>query len=139
MARAGIFPSWLGRTTVIGTPVRAQTLSSAVTTLLIVSNYSGSLAAVFTFVILVSTVSSLFLYVAVAVAALQLRIGSLFALPGIAFAAFAFWGAGREASLWGVALLAVGLPIYWLMRRVSSNAASPAPAAAQAAPPEPAA
>lgn len=135
MARAGVFPAWLGRTTAIGTPVRAQILSSAVTSLLVVSNYSGSLAAVFTFVILVSTVSSLFLYAAAAVAALKLRIGSIFALLGIAFAGFAFWGAGREASLWGVALLAAGLPVYWLMRRASSRAASPALAAAPAAPP----
>jgi APA family basic amino acid/polyamine antiporter len=128
MARAGVFPTWIGRTTAIGTPVRAQLLSSAVTTLLIVSNYSGSLAAVFTFVILVSTVSTLFLYVATAIAALKLRVGSIFAALGLAFAGFAFWGAGREASLWGIALLAAGLPIYWLMRRASSRAASPAAA-----------
>jgi APA family basic amino acid/polyamine antiporter len=128
MARAGIFPSWLGRTTDIGTPIRAQALSSIVTTLLIVSNFSGSLAAVFTFVILVSTVSSLFLYSAAAIAALKLRVGSVFALLGLGFAGFAFWGAGWEASLWGVALLAAGLPIYALMRRASSRAASPAAA-----------
>jgi APA family basic amino acid/polyamine antiporter len=134
MARAGIFPAWLGRTTDIGTPIPAQVLSSMVTTLLIVSNFSGSLAAVFTFVILVSTVSSLFLYVASAVAALKLRIGSVFALLGIAFAGFAFWGAGWKASLWGLALLAAGLPIYWLMRRASSRAATPAPAGGPAAP-----
>jgi APA family basic amino acid/polyamine antiporter len=79
---------------------------------------------VFTFVILISTVSTLFLYVAAAVAALKLRIGSLFAALGLAFAAFAFWGAGRQATLWGVALLAAGLPIHWLMRRASSSAES---------------
>ena len=135
MARAGVFPQWLGRTTAIGTPVRAQLVSSAFTSLLIVSNYSGSLAAVFTFVILISTVSTLFLYVAAAVAALKLRIGSIFAALGLAFAGFAFWGAGRQATLWGVALLAAGLPIYWLMRRASSSAASPAPAGGPAAPP----
>jgi hypothetical protein len=28
-----------------------------------------------------------------------------------------FWGAGLEASAWGLALLASGLPVYLLMRR----------------------
>jgi APA family basic amino acid/polyamine antiporter len=134
MARAGVFPAWLGGTTAIGTPVRAQVVSSAVTSLLIVSNYAGSLAAVFTFVILISTVSTLFLYVAAAIAALKLRVGSLFAVPGLAFAGFAFWGAGSRATLWGVALLAVGLPIYLLMRR--SGRSSPEPELAPAALPE---
>ena len=134
MARAGVFPAWLGGTTAIGTPVRAQVVSSAVTSLLIVSNYAGSLAAVFTFVILISTVSTLFLYVAAAIAALKLRVGSLFAVPGLAFAGFAFWGAGSRATLWGVALLAVGLPIYLLMRR--GGRSSPEPELAPAALPE---
>jgi APA family basic amino acid/polyamine antiporter len=58
----------------------------------------------------------------------------LVALPGLIFSLWAFWGAGAEPSLWGVALLATGLPIYWLMQR-SRRRSSPEPVLAPAAPP----
>jgi basic amino acid/polyamine antiporter, APA family len=132
MARAGVFPAWLERTTPIGTPLRAQLVSSVVTSALILCNYSSSLASIFSFVILVSSVSTLLLYVGCALGALKLKIGTIYAVLGIGYSLFAFWGAGREATLWGIALLAAGLPIYWLNKRWragSTRVAAPSPAA----------
>ncbi len=124
---------------VAGTPVRAQLLSSLLATLLIASNYTRSIAGLFTFMLLISTVANLFLYLGCTLASLRLTMRGqmtgtvlvLTAIAGLAFAIFAFWGAGGEATLWGLALLATGLPVYYLMRwkAGSTRAAAGSPAA----------
>jgi APA family basic amino acid/polyamine antiporter len=141
LARDGVFPRWLAATTANGTPIRAQLVSSLVATGLIASNYSRSMASMFSFMILVTTAVSLVLYFACAASALSLmargrlqaRLLGPAAALGLIFSLWAIWGAGAEASLWGVALLATGIPVYWLMRRSRS---SPAAAAIPAALPE---
>ena len=125
LARDGVFPTWFGKTTSLGTPVRAQILAGVVSTLLVVANYSKSMNGLFAFFALLTTVSSLFLYVTVSASAIAMtadkRIRSLalpiVAVPGLLFSLWAFWGAGEEPSLWGIALLASGIPIYFLNRR----------------------
>jgi APA family basic amino acid/polyamine antiporter len=137
LAQDGVFPAWFGKTTGLGTPVRAQIVAGVVSTLLVLANYSKSMNGLFAFFALVTTVSSLFLYVAVAAAALALtadkRIRSavlpLVAVPGLLFSLWAFWGAGEEPSLWGIALLASGVPIYFLNRRDRSILPEAVPAA----------
>jgi basic amino acid/polyamine antiporter, APA family len=144
LARDGIFPRWFAATSGPGTTVRAQLLSSLLATLLIASNYSRTMAGLFTFLLLITTVAVLFLYLACTLATLRLTIRGqmagtilvLTSLAGLAFSLFAFWGAGGEASLWGVALLATGIPVYFFMRRDSSI---PREEESPAAPPEPAA
>lgn len=123
LARAGVFPPWFAATTRTGTPVRAQMLSSLLASLLIFTNYSRSLTGLFTFMGLISAMTTLVLYVVCAAAALKLRPGRrshgvpIVAIVSIGYCLWAFWGAGIETALWGVALLATGLPVFWLMRR----------------------
>jgi APA family basic amino acid/polyamine antiporter len=141
LARDKIFPRWFAVTAGADTPVRGQMLSSLLATLLIASNYSRTMVGLFTFLLLITTVANLFLYLACTLASLRLTIrgqmaGSvlvLTAIAGIAFAMFAFWGAGGEATLWGLALLATGVPVYFLMRR---SARSSPPEEASSAEPE---
>lgn len=124
LARDGVFPRWFAATTPLGTPVRAQLVASILATLLIASNYTRSVAELFAFMLLVTTTVSLALYFACAVAALVLKgrgriraplLGTA-AVLGLLFSLWAVWGAGSEAALWGLALLATGLPVYWVMR-----------------------
>jgi APA family basic amino acid/polyamine antiporter len=138
LARDGVLPAWFAKTTRNGVPVRAQVVAGAVGTLLILANYSKSMAGLFAFSALVTTVSNLFLYAAVAGAALLLfgrkQLASsllpVVAIPGLIFSLWAFWGAGAVPSLWGLGLLLTGVPIYWFMRRErSSLPPEPAPAA----------
>jgi APA family basic amino acid/polyamine antiporter len=123
LARAGVFPAWFAATTRNGTPVRAQMLSSLLASLLIFTNYSRSLTGLFTFMGLISATTTLVLYIVCAAAALKLRPGPrssaipIVALVSIGYCLWAFWGAGVETALWGLALLATGLPVFWLMRR----------------------
>jgi APA family basic amino acid/polyamine antiporter len=75
--------------------------------------------------ILLATAATLVLYLLAALSALVLRRrgelrGALVvatATGGTLFALWTFYGAGLEATGWGLALLASGLPVYLLMRR----------------------
>lgn len=125
MARGGAFPAWLGATDKRGTPIRALWISTGIAALLILSNASRSMAGLYAFMILVSTLTALVLYFACAAAALKLRRGRalgasgfvVVTLAGLVYALWAFWGSGAEATLWALALVATGLPVWLAMRR----------------------
>ncbi len=146
VAREGLLPAWVARFNSREIPYRMHLISSGLATLLVIANYSQSLAKLFTFMVLVTTSVSLIFYLAGALAALWLRArgkldGSagfmLVALVAVAYCLWAFYGAGIEAGLWGLAMTAVAIPIYLLMRLV--NRSSPAAAASPAGSPESAA
>lgn len=135
LARDGACPAWLGKTTGGGTPIRAQVSGCIVATLLIVSNYSRTLAGLYAFITLISVVSSLVLYVGCTAAALALlargrlttKLLGVCATLGLLFSLWAFWGAGLEPSLWGAALLATGIPVWLAVRRSHASAANSSP------------
>jgi APA family basic amino acid/polyamine antiporter len=137
MALRGDLPRLLRHIDAANAPIVSQLLASALTIVLILLNSGKSTAGLFNFVILLSTTSTLVLYLIGALAAwrrdssILVRLGIGVSIP---FSLFAFYGAGAEANLWGLVLLAIGLAIRWLSRRFNSSAATP-PAAAPAAPP----
>jgi APA family basic amino acid/polyamine antiporter len=125
MARDGAFPRWFAGLSPAGRPVRALVTSSLLTTLLILANSSRSLAGLFSFMALLSTVAALVLYFTVAVSSIELqrrnRIETrpallIASLAGAVYALWTFQGAGLEATGWGLVLIAAGLPLYVLMR-----------------------
>jgi len=127
MARDGVFPAWMAKTSTNGTPVRAHLLSSGLVTILVLANYAKSLADAFTFMALLSTASSLFAYLFCSLAVLKLgREGRMPLSPGLAivagvaaiYSAWTFYGAGWSVTGWGLVLLAAGAPLYVWMRRV---------------------
>lgn len=125
-------PKAMARTRGINTPYVSQIVGAALCITLVMLNSSKTTAGLFTFIILLSTVSVLVVYV----------IGSLAAwtktprpfprsviVVGIIFAVFAFYGSGLEANLWGIVLLAGGLAIRMVMHRINAASRSiPAPA-----------
>ena len=136
MASRGDLPALFAKTTRSGTPVLSQMIAAGIAIILVMLNMGRDTAGLFTFVILLTTSATLWLYLAGAVAALKQRpspgVASV-VIVGIAFTAFAFYGVGREANLWGLTLLAAGLAIRTGMRALNSRApilaAAPAPAA----------
>ena len=48
---------------------------------------------------------------------------------GFLYSAWAFYGAGLEASLWSLVMTAAGLPIYFVMRRSAPARREEAPVA----------
>lgn len=138
MGRDRSLPAPIGRNNRFGMPGASLIFSAIACALLIVMNSSRSLSGLFTFMVLLTTVSSLFLYAVVALVALRQPLRSaakLVVFAAFLFSLWTFYGAGLEAFLWGLALLALGWPIRWLSRRLNAPAARP-PAAARAAPRE---
>jgi APA family basic amino acid/polyamine antiporter len=143
LARRGVFPQWFAKVNSRGMPVRAQVLGSTLSILLVAANYTRGLTELFGFMALLATVATLVLYLFAALAALrlmatgQIKLGLMVVvtLVGLAYAIWTFYGAGTEATLWGLLLLMTAIPV-WFGMRLNSLWSSPAPAAAPAAPPE---
>jgi APA family basic amino acid/polyamine antiporter len=134
LARDNAFPAWFGKTTGRGTPVRAQVLAAIVATVLIGMNYSRSMTGIFALLTLISVMSTLVLYtgstagalVMLARRKLQGAVLGICAAVGLVFSLWTYWGAGLEATLWGVALLASGIPVWLLVRRSRGGSSPPA-------------
>ncbi|HEX8620424.1 MAG TPA: hypothetical protein VF718_00485 [Allosphingosinicella sp.] len=83
------------------------------------------MAALFEFMILLATAATLVLYLLAALSVLVLRrrgaVGGALVVAtaggGTLFALWTFYGAGLEATGWGLALLLSGVPVYLLMNR----------------------
>jgi APA family basic amino acid/polyamine antiporter len=138
-----VFPQWFGKVNARGMPVRAQVLGSALSAALVAANYTKGLTELFAFMALLATVATLVLYLFAAISALRLMmIGELrsgvmliVTLVGMIYAVWTFYGAGQEATLWGLLLLMTAIPV-WFGMRLSSLWSSPAQEAAPAAPRE---
>jgi APA family basic amino acid/polyamine antiporter len=139
MALRGDLPAALARTRGANTPIVSQLVASGMTILLLLANTSRSTANLYTFIVLLSAAGCIVLYFISSLAAWKssrtIRARSIIILA-LLFATFAAYGTGLEAGLWCLVLLAAGLAIRAVMRRLSSLAPSPVPEAAPAAPRE---
>lgn len=124
-ARDGLFPPAFARLSSRGTPTFGLVLSSALATVLVAANYTRGLVGLFTFAVLLATVTVLASYVCTSAAQILLmrreprRFGGPGARRALGVSAVAFvysvWavvGAGFDAILWGGVLMAMGIPIY---------------------------
>jgi APA family basic amino acid/polyamine antiporter len=129
MALRRDLPAAMARTWRGNTPVGAQAVGALLSILLILANSSRASAALFTFIILLSTASVLVVYLAGALAAWRLVATSwarATILVALLFIAFAFYGTGLEASLWGLVLLLLGLALRTLMHLLARPGAAKA-------------
>jgi APA family basic amino acid/polyamine antiporter len=124
-ARDGLFPGAFARVSRRGTPVFGLVLSSALATVLVAANYTRGLVGLFTFAVLLATVTVLAAYVCGAAAHILFiirdpaRWGGRGARTALVVSALAFlyslWavvGAGWDAVFWGIVLLLMGIPVY---------------------------
>ena len=100
-----------------GVASRALVVSAAACSVLALLNASGTLKALFEFLLLLATSASLWFYLAVALAALRLGVSRPLAALGVVFALATLWGAGIVASGLSLVLMVAGLPLYWWARR----------------------
>jgi len=141
LARERMFPAWFARENRFGTPQRAHIVSSGFASAVVLANYTRGLADLFEFMVLVTTSVSIIFYMAGTLASFRLlrtgRIGAsrgfeVIAAIGLLYAAWTFYGAGLEASIWSLAMTAAGLPIYIVMARSGPKRATAAPARPEA-------
>ena len=113
-----LLPAFFARKDARGTLTPSILLVGVLATLLVCTNFSKSLVQMFTFVILLATAATLVPYIASSAAWLKSgRGGRTAAFIALAFSLYALIGTGKEALLWGGALLLAGLPVYTWMRR----------------------
>jgi len=117
MARRGMMPGWFGGALANGVHHRGLLLSSALASLLVLSNSSRTMGGLFTFMALLTTAVTLWLYLACAAAALRQRLALPTAIAGGAFGIWSLVGAGWEATSLSLLLMATGLPLYRWTRR----------------------
>ncbi|HXS88898.1 MAG TPA: amino acid permease [Steroidobacteraceae bacterium] len=129
LAREKIFPELFAHESRYRTPDYSLFITSALVTIVMLTNYSGSMVSVFTFIILISTSAYLVMYLFCSLAAFKLALrGDMgmqgrkllwllaVAMLGALYSAWTLWGAGKEAFWWGMGLFALGLPFYFLMK-----------------------
>jgi APA family basic amino acid/polyamine antiporter len=123
VARDGLFPSWFARVGAGGSPAQGMLLSGVLSSLLIAANYTRGLVELFTFIILLATLSTLVPYAFCAMASFVVggRVSTRDAAIGALAFGYSLWaiaGAGPETVYWGFLLLVAGLPVYvWVVRR----------------------
>ena len=127
VAQDGLFPRVFGRISSRGTPAVAMIVGAMLSTGLVAMNYTRGLVELFTYMILLSTLSTLVPYTFCSLAGLILhrrREGIAWSsgatvVSGLAFlyAMFAIGGAGADVVFLGFLLLMAGLPVYaWVSR-----------------------
>jgi APA family basic amino acid/polyamine antiporter len=140
MALRGDLPAAMARTRGANTPVVAQIVGSTLAALLILANSSRATANLYTFIILLSTAAVIVIYLAGVLAAWKASPTSgarAILVVALLFIAFAIYGTGLEADLWCLALLAAGLAVRTIIRRLNSRGdSSPAVEASRDALPE---
>jgi APA family basic amino acid/polyamine antiporter len=126
VAQDGLFPRVFGHLSARGTPVRGLVIGGLFSTALIAMNYTRSLVDLFTFMILLSTLSTLVPYAFCSLASFLITRGPrdpagrghlVVAALAFAYALGAIGGAGADVVYWGFLLLIAGLPVYvWVVR-----------------------
>lgn len=129
MALRSDLPRLFARTRLNGTPVYSQCLAAALGIGLILVGSGRETVSLFTFIILVSTVGGLVMYLIGVLASFKTSAGGIaravMALA-VTFTLFAFYGSGIEANAWGFLLITVGLAV-----RAGTRAAQARPAIAR--------
>jgi APA family basic amino acid/polyamine antiporter len=133
VAADGLFPPVFGRMSARGTPVASMVVAGVLASTLVAMNYARGLVDLFTFIILLSTLSSLIPY-AFCSLAVWLMPGQARPAAGAAvvsvlafvYAMFAIYGAGADTVFYGFLLLLAGLPVYvWLRLTRAGRSATP--------------
>ncbi|MBV8594443.1 MAG: APC family permease, partial [Caulobacteraceae bacterium] len=120
----GDLPAVMARTWRNNTPIAAQIVGSSLAVLLILSNAYRASGSLFTFIILLSTAAVLVVYLAGALSVWRMRsspASRVVVVVALLFILFAVYGTGAEADLWIFGLLAIGLAVRGIMRRLTAS------------------
>lgn len=122
----GLFPRRFRVLSRTGTPVHGTVISSLLVSVLLLMNYMEGFVAKFTFVILLATLATLVPYLVSTLAQLKFALAAkdrtgqaglgLIAALAFLYSAWAVAGLGGPTILWGIALMATGIPIFIWMR-----------------------
>jgi basic amino acid/polyamine antiporter, APA family len=117
-------PAFFAKLSSGGSPYVSLLFASTLSSILLLANYSRGLIGAFTFLLMMSTLTTLAPLFASAAAELRFSWRSArgwagVALLGALYALFAIIGSGLEVVAWGVALLIAGIPLYYFGRHAA--------------------
>jgi len=128
-----LFPPLFHRLSNRNIPAMGIIISSLLASILIVMNFTRGLVTMFTFIIMLATLSTLIPYAFSSLADMVLYfrdegiqrkktflLHSAISIPALLFSLWAIYGLGYEKLLWGLVLLIVGIPFYYYARRKKS-------------------
>ena len=114
MARAGLLPKFLARTSGRDVPTLAVLVSSVLASVLILSGAMPGLTGMLTFMLQLTTAATVWLYFGACLAALKLGLVRGAALIGLVAASGVRWGSGLEPLGLSVVLMLTAVPLYFL-------------------------
>lgn len=130
-ARDKLFPSSFKKVNRKGVPVIGLVIASILATLLVSVNYTKGLVKMFSFIIMLSTLSCLLPYLFSSLSEIVLYIRKkksynrnklvaalLISIPAFLYSLWAITGLEYEVLFWGAILLAAGIPLYAYMKRL---------------------
>ncbi len=130
VAADGLVPPALGRLSARGTPAVALIVAGVLASALVAMNYSRGLVGMYTFVVLLSTMTSVVAYVFCALAVWVMPghsapagVAAVVSAVAFAYALAAVAGAGADTVYYGFLMLLAGLPLLVWVRRGRSVAA----------------
>ncbi len=112
MVRGGQLPNWVAPTNSNDVAVGPLVVASALASLLILGSATQFGADLLDFMLRLTTVSSIWFYLGVCIAALRIARARIMAWVGIVFCLWALYGSGLEAGGLGVALMLLALPLH---------------------------
>ena len=129
-----LFPAVFKKVSRAGIPVPGIIIASILATVLVGFNYSRGLVKMFSFMIMLSTISCLVPYLFSSLAELSLYLkgkrpfnkrklisASLVGIPAFLYSLWAISGQDREVIIWGSVLLLTGIPFYLYLKRLSKK------------------
>lgn len=124
-AKDKLFPDWFKKVSKRGIPIIGILISSILASVLVSMNYSKGLIEMFSFIIMLSTLTCLLPYLLSSLSEImlylrkkkiydrkQFRIALMIAIPAFTYSVWAVVGLGYEIILLGVLLLVSGIPIF---------------------------
>jgi len=125
-----LFPPVFTKTSKTGIPIIGLIIASALASILVIMNYTKGLVAMFSFIIMLATLTCLLPYVLTSISELliylrgrrpftkkQMIATILVSIPAFVYSMWAVIGLGLEIIGWGVLLLILGIPFYFAHRR----------------------
>ena len=125
MARSGLMPTFLARTSDRDVPTTAMLISSVFVSILILSGAVPGITNILTFMLQLTTAATVWLYVGACVAALVIGVARPASAVGLGFALWLLWGSGLYALGLSIVLMLTALPLYWLRPRVTLTLPDP--------------
>jgi len=134
-ARDKLFPAEFKKVSKEGIPIIGLIIASVLASVLVSMNYSKGLVKMFSFIIMLSTLTCLVPYLFSSLVEVtlylwkkkshqkkQLRFAILVSIPAFLYSLWAISGLGYEVIFWGIILLIIGIPIFVFVRLSSEKA-----------------